>query len=64
MIWNSQFPNRRAVSSIVNNQPSFTVGWVKNLREKIGPRVADLKPLMDPIILVGQLLTGTSSSQP
>jgi len=38
--------NRRAVTNIVQGRPS-AVGWIKNLPEKLGPRVADLGPLMD-----------------
>jgi len=42
----SQLSNRRAVTNIVQGRPS-AVGWIKNLPEKLGPRVADLGPLMD-----------------
>jgi ubiquitin-like modifier-activating enzyme ATG7 len=47
--WKSRFGVLSAAASAggVNEKPS-ALGWEKNVQGKLGPRMADLAPMMDP----------------
>ncbi|KAF8154668.1 hypothetical protein B0H34DRAFT_783781 [Crassisporium funariophilum] len=59
MTWKSQFgilkvvPSGDVAAATLEARPS-AVGWEKNPQGKLGPRVADLAPMMDPTRLAAQ----------
>lgn len=42
------FPKCTLINVVTNTKGLKSVGWERNVQGKLGPRMADLGPLMDP----------------